>query len=301
MIVIPLGTASAMPTKKRHLPALAVTAGAATVLFDCGEGTQLRMMQAGVNHTRVKAIFITHLHGDHYFGLLGLLSTMMLASRQCPLTIVAPNQLEDFLDGLPTVFDMTFTIRHVGLPENFSSGLVFETDGFTVEACALDHRVFAVGYRLEEKRRPGNLDVEAARALGVTEFVHFRALKRGHRVVLHSGNMVTPDAVLTKSPLPRSMAYVTDTRPCAGSKHLARQASLVYHEATFGDAFEERAQETGHSTARQAAAVARSSGAKRLLLGHFSARYADAQPLVNEAREVFPQTEAAVELQRYEI
>lgn len=303
MTVIPLGTASAVPTRTRHLSSAVLVHGRATLLFDCGEGAQLRMLQAGISHTKVDAIFITHLHGDHYFGMLGLLSTMAMLHRKAPLTIVSPSELEGILEQLPgtRTEDLPFPIRHVGLQEDFSCGIVYESSNFVVEARCVEHRIFAVGYRFMEKSRPGNLDVESARACGVTDVLHYRVLKRGHDVVLPDGSVVASSDVVMPPPEPRTFAYITDTRPCRAAVDLARGATLVYHEATFGHALQKRASETGHSTAREAAEVARQAGAGRLILGHFSARYQDVSELVEEARSIFPDTEAAVELERYEL
>lgn len=303
MMVIPLGTASAVPTRTRHLSGTVLVHGGATLLFDCGEGAQLRMLQAGISHTKVDAIFITHLHGDHYFGMLGLLSTMAMLNRKTSLTIVAPSELENLLEQLPgtRTEDLPFPIRYVGLREDFSRGIVYESGDFVVEARCVVHRIFTVGYRFMENPRPGNLDVEGARARGVTDVLHYRVLKRGHDVVLADGSVVASTDVVAPAPEPRAFAYITDTRPCQAAVDLSRGATLVYHEATFGHALQKRASETGHSTAREAAEVARQAGAVRLILGHFSARYLDVSELVEEARSVFPNTEAAVELERYEL
>ena len=299
--VIPLGTASAMPTRERHLSSTAVVCGGSMVLFDCGEGTQFRMMQAGLKRPRIDAVFITHLHGDHYFGLMGLLSTLALLKRTAPLTLVGPAGLEALLQKLPGVRadELTFSIEHVALWDDLVHAVVFETEDFTVEARPVEHRVFTVGYRFQEKTRPGRLDVDRARALGVTEYRHYRALKAGEAVTLDDGSVVLPEAVVGPPRPGQAFAYITDTRPCEAAVTLARDAALLYHEATFGDDLPERAAETGHSTARQAAEIARRAGAARLLLGHFSARYKDVSGLVEEARSVFQNTEAAEELKRY--
>ena len=299
--IIPLGTASAMPTRERHLSSTAVVCGGSMVLFDCGEGTQFQMIQAGLKRTRVDAIFITHLHGDHYFGLMGLLSTLALLKREAPLTVAGPAGIESVVQALPGVRadELTFPVEYVALWDDLTHAVVFETDTYTVEARPLDHRVFTAGYRFQEKTKPGHLDVERARALGVTDYRHYRALKAGEAVTLDDGRRVEPEAVVGPPVPGQAFAYVTDTRPCAAGETLARGAALLYHDATFGDDLAERADETGHSTARQAAEVARRAGVHTLLLGHFSARYKDVSGLVGEARTVFQNTEAAEELKRY--
>ncbi len=303
MTVIPLGTASAAPTRNRHLSATAVLHAGHIVLFDCGEGTQFRLMEAGLRHGRIRAICITHLHGDHYFGLFGLIATMDLAGRTVPLTVVAPSPLADALERLPGLdrTDRTFEIKHVSLREGCSPELVYESRSATVEARPLEHRVYTVGYRFEERPRPGTLDVTRAQSLGISAYDHYRTLKHGEAVTLANGSTVLPEEVIAAAPPPRSFAYIMDTRPCKAALRLAAQATLVIHDATFGESHRERARLTGHSTAREAAGVARRAGARRLLLGHFSGRYSDVSSLVREAREVFPDTEAAEELEHYKL
>ena len=277
--------------------------GGSMVLFDCGEGTQFRLIEAGLKHSRLDAICISHLHGDHYFGLMGILSTLALLKREAPLTLVGPAGLEAILEALPGVRaeELTFPIDHVVLWDDLTHAVVYETDDYTVEARPVDHRVFTVGYRFQEKTQPGNLDVEHARTLGVTDYRHYRALKAGEAVTLDDGRRVQPEAVVGPPRPGQAFAYVTDTRPCEAAVTLARGAALLYHEATFGDDLPQRAVETGHSTARQAAEIAHRAQVQQLILGHFSARYKDVSGLVEEARRVFQNTEAAEELKRYKI
>ncbi|MEX0820575.1 MAG: ribonuclease Z [Rhodothermales bacterium] len=291
-----------MPTRNRHPSATVLVREGRLLLFDCGEGTQMRLMEAGLPPTRIDAVFVTHLHGDHFFGLMGLLSTLSLMDRPDPLTIVAPVGLSTALTDLPglDLNRLGFDLHFVDLPDTLEQAVVYEDDAFHVEARPIDHRTFAVGYRLEEAARPGHLDVERARALGVTEYADFRALKRGEAVEADA-RVVTPEEVVGPERKGRAFAYVTDTRPCENGRVLARDADLVYHEATFGEAHSRRATETAHSTAGQAADVARRAGARRLLIGHFSARYDDASGLLDEAQSIFKNTEVAEELKRYSI
>lgn len=301
--VVPLGTGSATPTKSRHLSGTAVRRDGRVVLFDCGEGTQLQMAAAGLGRGRLDAVCITHLHGDHLFGLPGLVTTLALLGRTTPLTVVGPEALRGVFDAMPGLQPdgLPFPVHHVGLPEGFAHAVVYEDEHVTVEARPIRHRVFCAGYRYAEKTRPGNVDGPAARAAGLTTGEQFGAVLRGEPAVLADGTVVAPDG-LVGPPRPGAVfAYVLDTVPCPEGVELARGADLLLHEATFGDALAGRAIETGHSTARQAAEVAREAGAKRLLLTHFSARYGDVSALVAEAREVFPETDAAAELAVYAV
>jgi ribonuclease Z len=271
------------------------------LLFDCGEGTQYQLLHAGINRNRIDAVFITHLHGDHFFGLPGLLSTMALLGRTAPLTVVGPAGLGGILDVLPGLSeaDLTYPLEIVELRDDFRAGAVYSTPAFTVMVRPLEHRIFAAGFRFEERPRPGKVDAERARAAGLRETWQFDAVRRGEHVTLGDGTDVAPDGIVGPGRRGASFAYVLDTRPCDGGRELARGADLVLHDATFTDTHLGRAMETGHSTAREAAEVARDAGATRLLLTHFSTRYADPDVLLEEARAVFPNTDAASELLRY--
>jgi ribonuclease Z len=271
------------------------------LLFDCGEGAQYQLIRAGLNRGRIDAVFISHLHGDHFFGLPGLLSTLAMLGRTEPLAVVAPAGTGGILGALPGLSeaDLSYAIEVTEIDEGFGAGVVYDGGGYTVEARALDHRVFSAGFRLQERPRPGRIDSARARAAGVTQTAHFDALRRGEAVVLDDGTRVDPDGIVGPRRRGAAVAYVLDTRPCAGGRELARGADLVMHDATFAEAMHGRAVETGHSTAREAAEIARDAGAQRLLLTHFSSRYADPAPLLAEARAVFPNTDAAEELGRY--
>jgi ribonuclease Z len=301
--VIPLGTASAMPVGHRHLSALAVERKGRILLFDCGEGTQYRLMHADLSRARIDAIFVTHLHGDHCYGLPGLLSTMALQQRRDPVTMVVPDGARAMLKATPgaTPSDLPFPVHIREIGPDLTTALVYETEELTVTARPLQHRRFAMGFRLEERMRPGRFDPEQARALGVPEGPAFARLQDGKPVTVDDGTTVRPEQVLGPPRPGLAVAYVTDTRPCDGGRALAEDADLLYHDSTFTDELQDRAVETGHSTAREAAEVARDAGAHRLLLGHISARYDDAAPLAAEAQAVFPRSEVAEELRRYEL
>jgi ribonuclease Z len=196
---------------------------------------------------------------------------------------------------------LPFPVEVHEIGRDLTEALVYETSELTVTARPLEHRRFAMGFRLEERMRPGRFHPETARALGVSEGPAFARLQSGESVAAEDGTTVQPEQVLGPPRPGISVAYVTDTRPCDGGRALADGADLLYHDATFADALHDRAVETGHSTAREAAEVARDAGAKRLLLGHISARYDDPAPLETEAQAVFPQARVAEELRRYSL
>lgn len=272
------------------------------LLFDCGEGTQMRMIRAGVKHMRIEAIFISHFHGDHFFGLFGLLATMALLQRSVPLTVVGPLGIGQLVSDMPGLSpaQLPFDVDFQEMPPTLERQVVYQTSHFTVEARPVEHREFTAGFRFQEKPAPGKLDVRRAEELGVTDPHSYRLLKQGQSVVA-GGREVRSDEVVGPPREGKSFAYVTDTRPCQTAVILARNTDLLYHEATFGADMHQRAVETAHSTAEEAATVARDAGAARLLIGHFSARYSDTRPLVEEARRIFLSTDAAVELESYPI
>lgn len=300
--IIPLGTASAIPTRERHPSATALLRKGRVLLFDCGEGTQMRFIEAGLKITRIDAVFITHFHGDHYFGLPGLVSTLSMINREDPLSIIGPVGIGEAIATMPGInLDRSsLPVQFVELHETFDRRVVYETEDVYVEARPIDHRTFAAGYRFEERSKPGHLDVERARELGVTDYEDYRKLKSGRSVQVN-GRMVTPGMVVGPDQPGRSFAYVSDTRPCDTGRILARSADILYHEATFTEKHADNAVRTGHSTAREAAEVALRAEAKRLLIGHFSARHADPSVLLDEAREVFKNTDVAEELKRYSL
>lgn len=299
--IVPLGTASAIPVHGRHLSALALERKGRVLLFDCGEGTQYQLLRAGLKRSRIDAIFISHFHGDHLYGLMGLVATMAMLQREDPIILVAPVGLRQIMNAMPGIQPdrLPFPVEFVEVEEDFGRRVVLETDEFAVTARPLEHRDFSMGFCFAERPRPGHLQPEATRALGVTDYADFRRLKAGKTVTLGDGTTVRPEQVLGPERPGITFAYVPDTRPCEGGRLLARDTDLLYHEATFGEDLQERAVETGHSTAHEAATVAHDAASERLLIGHFSARYADPAPLVEEAREVFPNTDAAEELNRY--
>src|ERR1051325_7507553 len=292
MKVIPLGTSSGKPTLRRNVSATAIVRDGEWLLFDCGEGTETQISRAKLNPSKLTAIFITHLHGDHFNGLSGLLSTMGLDRRVRALTLVGPPGIREYLETLARL-----KILYVNYPldvREFAAlkavTTVYETDDYFVAARPLDHRIFTLGYRLEERDRPGRFDLERARALGIPEGPLYRKLQLGEDVRLSDGRVIQSREVVGPPRPGKAIAYCTDTRPFAGTVELARGVDLIVHEATYTDDMAYEARDYGHSTASQAAQIARDAEARRLLITHFSTRYANVTPLYEEARNVFPET-----------
>ncbi|MEK6289419.1 MAG: ribonuclease Z [Acidobacteriota bacterium] len=303
MRVIPLGTSSGKPTLKRSVSALAVARESEWLLFDCGEGAQMQIARAGLSTSRLAAVFITHLHGDHFNGLPGLLSTMGLDRRTRDLGLTGPRGIRDYLDMLERlrVVFLTYPVELREFNTLPDSSIVYQTTEYTVTALSLDHRVFALGYRIDEQPRPGRFNVERARELGVPEGPLWGRLQAGQDVSLADAGVVRPSDVLGPARQGKSVAYCLDTRPCENSLELARGVDLLIHEATYTEEFAAEAQQYGHSTAAQAARTARDAGARRLLITHFSSRFPDATPLLEEARAIFPDTILAEDLMEIEV
>jgi len=283
--------------------ALAVAGEAEWLLFDCGEGTQMQITRAGLSPSRLSAVFITHLHGDHFNGLPGLLSTMGLDRRTRGLGLTGPQGIREYLDMLERlrVAFLTYPVELRQFNSLAESTVVYETAEYSVSALALDHRLFALGYRIDERPRPGRFNVEQARKLGVPEGPLWGRLQSGEDVRLIDDSVVRSSDVMGAERPGKSVAYCLDTRPCAMAVELARNVDLLIHEATYTEEFASEAQQYGHSTAAQAARTARDAGARRLLITHFSTRFPDPTPLLQEARAIFPDTILAEDLMEIEV
>ena len=286
-----LGTSAAVPSVDRNVSGLAIQREGETLLFDCGEGTQRQMMRYGVSFA-FREIFFTHYHADHFLGVTGLLRTLGLQDRTAPVTLYGPRGAARILGAAVNLgiernrFDVD--IVEVTAGQTLSRGeydlAVFETD----------HRADTIGYALVEHTRLGRFNPERARSLGIPEGPLWGRIHKGETIELPDGPRVEP-AQLVGDPRPgRKVVYTGDTRPCATVVTAAAGADLLVHEATFGEDERERAMETGHSTAAQAAEVARQAGVRRLVLTHISPRYTrDAPELLAEARAVFPESVVA--------
>jgi ribonuclease Z len=301
MQIIFLGTGAGVPSPRRNVAAvvLRLSQRSDIWLFDCGEATQHRFMTGPVSMGSVRRIFISHLHGDHVFGLPGFLATRGLGGIRTPIDIYGPAGLRTFLEGV-----LASTTTWVPYPlaiHEVAPGVILDDDGVTVRCAELVHGVPCLGYRVDEPSMPGRFDVERARDLGVPPGPLSGRLKRGETVTLDDGRTVSPEGIVGPPISGRSIAYCTDTSYCAGAVELAAGCDLLMHEATFAAADAAIADASGHSTAATAARVAGEAGARRLVLTHISSRYGrdnpiDVPDLVAEARAIFPHTEAAEDM-----
>ncbi len=307
MKIIPLGTSSGKPTRHRNVSALAVVGEGEWWMFDCGEAAQMQIVLANLSPQKLEGIFISHLHGDHFNGLPGLLSTMSLDQREKELTLVGPAGVGEYLDLLSglKICHVTYPLELREFDTRYFAGkeqeMVYESEKFTVTTRPLDHRIFALGFRLEEKMKPGKFNVEKARALGIPVGPLFAQLQSGRSITLDGGRVIHPSEVLGPPRPGKVVAYCLDTRPCADAVKLAQNADWLIHEATFTEEFIEESHHFGHSTAAQAAEIAREARVRRLLITHFSSRYPDVRPLLEEARSIFPETYAAEDLMEFEV
>jgi ribonuclease Z len=286
-----LGTSAAVPTVDRNVSALMVQREGELLLFDCGEGTQRQMMRFNAGFG-VDDVFFTHYHADHILGLAGLLRTLGLQGRTAPLRLHGPRGAARQL-GTLVKLGMEKPKFPVDIFE-LRPGDVMPRGEYDLVIGAASHRGDALGYAIIEHERLGRFDPERARALGVPEGPDWGRLHRGEVVELADGTVVTSEQLVGPPRPGRKLVYSGDSAPCETMVTLARDADLLIHEATFGEEERERARETLHSTARDAALIARRADVRRLILTHISARYTrDAPELVAEAREVFPETDVA--------
>ncbi|HJP56122.1 MAG TPA: ribonuclease Z [Gemmatimonadales bacterium] len=286
-----LGTGAACPSVERNVSGLALSREGETLLFDCGEGTQRQMMRYGVGFS-FREIFFTHYHADHMLGLTGLLRTMGLQDRTAPVTLYGPRGAAKILGAA-----VSLGIERSRFPVEIIEVKADERlrrDDYDLVAFPTEHRADTIGWALVEHDRLGRFDPAKAAALGIPEGPLWGRIHRGESVALPDGRTVSPAELVGPPRAGRRVVYSGDTRPCAATVEAARGADLLVHEATFADEERARAVETGHSTASEAAGVARDAGVRRLVLTHISPRYSrDAPELAAEARAVFPEVTVA--------
>jgi ribonuclease Z len=281
-----LGTAGSMPTPRRAPSALLVRRGGDRLLIDCAEGTQRQLMRSTIGLVELREVFLSHFHADHYLGLPGMLKTFALRGREVPITVYGPRGLTDLFGSLRRIFGkLTYPYELVEL----QPGDVLDRGEYRMVTFPVAHGVPALGYALVERARPGRFDVPTADALGVPPGPERGRLQAGEAIALPDGTVVTPDQVLGPPRPGRKVLVTGDTAPSLAYLDLAQGADLLVHEATFAEEEAERAHETSHSTAKEAAQIAAAAEVRMLALTHLSSRYFGPE-IAREAREVFPET-----------
>lgn len=296
-----LGSSSATPVYNRNPTAQLLNCNEKFYLIDCGEGTQQQLIRYGFKANKIDFIFISHLHGDHYFGLIGLLSSLHLNGRIKPIKIFAPAPLAEILE---LQFKHSETVIRYEIDfvatQTDASAEIFENADLTVETFALNHRIPCTGFKFVQKKRLRKLIVEKLEAEEVP-VEYYPLLKRGVDLTLPDGRVLLNADYTIDSEPPRKYCYCSDTLLDERYFESIKDCDTLYHEATFLHEMIDRANQTHHTTALQAAQIAKDTGAVKLLIGHFSSRYKSLQPLLEEARSVFENTELAIEGNRYTI
>ncbi len=295
-----LGTGGSTPTPNRNPSAIAVNREGELMLFDCGEGTQRQMMRAKTGMT-LNSIFITHFHADHMLGIPGLLQTMALQGRKEPLEMYGPRHVDKFLYHLLALGygERSFEVKAIEL----KPGDVVKRPKYEIRAIKTVHNVISIGYVLEEDRRPGRFKREKAIELGVKPGPLFSKLQSGHSILV-DGKEVRPEQILGPPRPGRKIVYTGDTRPCESVIEAGKDADLLIHDSTLSEETKQYAIDYMHSTASEAAEVAKKASVRKLVLTHLSARYSDlggVSKLEEEARSVFEKTEVARELMTIEV
>ena len=290
-----LGCGSALPTTRHNASSQVIRIGNKQFMIDCGEGTQLQLRRNHIHFSFINHIFISHLHGDHSFGLIGLISTFGLLGRTAPLHIYADAMLEKVMKP-----QLDFYCKDIKYPLFFHSidaskhSVIYEDNTITVETLSLNHRMPCCGFLFREKPKRRHLIGDVANFYNIPIYQR-QSIKDGADYTTPDGTVI-PNSKLTREADPsRSYAYCSDTRPCPQICGYLKDVDLLYHEATFAESEKERAKVTHHSTAKEAAEIAVTAGVKRLLLGHYSSRYDDEKQLLSEASEIFTATECANE------
>ena len=304
MDVFFLGTGSGVPAKLRNVTSIALKLleeRGAIWLFDVGEATQHQILHTSIKPRRIEKIFITHLHGDHLYGLPGLLSSRSFQGGESEVTLYGPKGIEEYIKVSLAISQsyLKYPLKVVEIEE----GVIFEDDQFSVEARLLEHGIASYGYRIVEKDKPGMLLADKLKEAGIAPGPIYKKIKNGQSVVLADGRVIESSEFRGAEQKGRIVTILGDTRFCENAVHLAKNADLLVHEATFAKGEEKLAHDYFHSTTHQAAEIAKRAGCKALCLTHISSRYDryDWVKLVNEAKEIFPNTEIAEDFKEMSI
>lgn len=293
--VLILGSSSATPMYGRHPTSQVINHNEQLYLIDCGEGTQMQLVRFGVKSNRIKHIFISHLHGDHYLGLMGLLSSMHLMGRKDDLYLFGPPALKEILDlqFKHSQTELRYPL-HFRATQSEQAGMLFEGTQLSVRTFPLDHRIPCTGFKFAEKQRLPSIDKGKVSELAIPA-AHLPLIKRGHDYTDPEGRVHRWQDLTTPAPVPRSYAYCSDTVNSGNYTAEIAGVNMLYHEATFMHDMHDRAKETYHTTAYEAGQIAHQAQVGQLLIGHYSARYRDLNPLLAESKSVFDNTKLAIE------
>ena len=300
MKVTILGNNSALPAFGRHPTAQVVSVYGDDLLIDCGEGTQVQMQRFGFRWRKTQHIFISHMHGDHYFGLPGLINSMSLLGRTLPLHLYAPKELKPIMDQILEVADTVLSYPYHFHPLPEGAATLVETESFRVDCFPVNHRIQCHGFLVERKTRGRKLLPDKCREHEIPSYFYDR-LKQGEDYIRRDGFVIENKWVTEDGPSPKKYAYCADTVFTDSFLHYIKDCDTIYHECTYLHCDAERATQRFHSTAKQAAEVAKMANAKQLLLGHFSSKYRDLEPFREEASEIFPNVQVTEEGGAYEI
>jgi ribonuclease Z len=296
-----LGSSSALPTSERYPSAHVLNAHERLYLIDCGEGTQMQLRKCRIRFSKINHIFISHLHGDHIFGLYGLLSTFSLMGRRNPIHLYAPVNYKNILLSHLQDFDITLNFEIDFIPLSGNDPLLILDDKYiTVTSFPLSHRIPAYGFLFMEKRAERNIIKDSIKKYSIPQ-IRIPAIKKGADFTTADGMVIKNEEITLPAPEPLSYAYCSDTRYFGRLSSFVKGVSLLYHEATFDQNLNELAEITGHSTTTDAARVAAEADAACLMIGHFSARYRSVSPLVEEAKSLFSNTLPAIDGMSYDI
>lgn len=296
-----LGSSSATPTRERHPSAQILKIESEKILIDCGEGTQSQMIKFGIRHTGINTICISHLHGDHYFGLIGLISTMSLMGRAQSLTLIGPPGLKQIIElqieqgGMSLRFELIFINTRMDTSEK-----IYESDVFEIKTFPLKHRIHCTGFVITEKKKERNLNIECAKEFNVP-ISAYKEIKLGANFTNENGQIIANEILTFDPPAPKTFAYCSDTIFDPSIVEFIKDCTLLYHEATYMKNMEDRAELYFHSTAEQAAKIAQLANAGHLVIGHFSSRYEHLGPLLEEAKSVFSKTSLAIEGEKHNV
>lgn len=292
MEITVLGSNAAIPTTTRNPSAQILSISGHLFLIDCGEGTQFQLRKMHINFMRIEAIFISHLHGDHVFGLIGLLSTMTLFNRQAPLQIYAHADLEGMMEPMTKYFcdGLTFPVEYHSLRYD-KPEVLHDIKCAYVKSIPLRHRVDTCGFYFREQAKEPNIKKSAIYKYGLT-IADIVSIKNGHPLIDANGDEIPREELVKEAPAPKSYAYISDTAYKPDIVEDIKDVSLLFHESTFLSDLSDFAAKTLHSTARQAAMIAKAANAGKLLVGHFSSRYKEIDAFEDEAKEVFLDTTA---------